>query len=209
MSIIKLDNISKSFGNHEIFKNFSLEIKKGDFVCISGDSGKGKTTLLNILGMLDTPDTGNVVINDKTNPKFNSKLGRKILRDEIFYIFQNYGLVEDKTVKYNLEIAASISGKNKEEDYINALEKVGLDSNFLKKKIFTLSGGEQQRCAMARIYLKKFNIVLADEPTGSLDSNNREKVMEILKNINNDGKTIIVVTHDPEVVKCAKTIVKL
>lgn len=209
MNAVSLKNISKKFGMKEIFSNFSMDIDEGDFICITGKSGAGKSTLLNIIGMLDVPDSGDVVIKSRVNPKFNSKSGRGLLRDEIFYVFQNYGLVEDRTVKYNLEMSAEFSKKKSEDYYIKALEKVGLSADYLNMKVYTLSGGEQQRCALARIYLKNYSIVLADEPTGSLDADNRNMVMDILKGANQEGNTVIVVTHDPEVVKCAKKVVEL
>ncbi|HOH58953.1 MAG TPA: ATP-binding cassette domain-containing protein [Bacilli bacterium] len=206
---IKAENICKKFGDQEILTNLNLEINDGDFICITGESGKGKTTLLNIMGMLDAPDSGNICIKGVNNPKLRSKVGCRLIKNELFYVFQNYGLVEDKTVKYNLEISAKFSGLNKVSDFEKALTRVGLNPDFLKKKVFTLSGGEQQRCALARMYLKNFNIVLADEPTGSLDPDNRDMILEIFKNINKEGKTVIIVTHDKEVVKCAGKVVKL
>ena len=209
MSTVKIENISKKFGSKEIFKNFNMEIEEGDFVCISGESGKGKSTLLNMIGLLDMPDSGNIIINGKKNVKFSSKDGRELMKNKISYIFQNFGLVDDQTVEYNLKISGKFSGKNKKNDLENALERVGLNKNMLNQKIFTLSGGEQQRVALARIYLKDSDMILADEPTGSLDANNRNKVMEILKDLNNSGKTVVIVTHDEEVVKCAKRIVKI
>ena len=186
-----------------------MEIEEGDFVCISGESGKGKSTLLNMIGLLDMPDSGNIIINGKKNVKFSSKDGRELMKNKISYIFQNFGLVDDQTVEYNLKISGKFSGKNKKNDLENALERVGLNKNMLNQKIFTLSGGEQQRVALARIYLKDSDMILADEPTGSLDANNRNKVMEILKDLNNSGKTVVIVTHDEEVVKCAKRTVKI
>lgn len=209
MSTVKIENISKKFGSKEIFKNFNMEIEEGDFVCISGESGKGKSTLLNMIGLLDMPDSGNIIINGKKNVKFSSKDGRELMKNKISYIFQNFGLVDDQTVEYNLKISGKFSGKNKKNDLENALERVGLNKNMLNQKIFTLSGGEQQRVALARIYLKDSDMILADEPTGSLDANNRNKVMEILKDLNNSGKTVVIVTHDEEVVKCAKRTVKI
>ena len=206
---ICLKQICKKFGSHEIFHNFDLEVEQGDFVCITGESGKGKTTLLNIIGMLEQPDSGAVTINGVENPRLNKPSGRKLLKHDVFYVFQNYGLVEDQTVKYNLKIAGYFTKKTKDGDLEAALAKVGLGPEFLKAKIYTLSGGEQQRCALARMYLKEHSIILADEPTGSLDAANREKIMEILKGMNEAGKTVVVVTHDPEVTKCAKRVVRL
>jgi len=209
MYSIKLENITKKFTGKTIFENYNLSIKKGEYVCIAGESGKGKTTLLNIMGMLDYPDNGNVVICNNHNPKLNSKIGKLLLKNEIAYVFQNYGLVEDRTVKYNLEISAEFSKKNKENDYINALNKVGLDKQILKQKVFELSGGEQQRVALARLYIKNFSIILADEPTGSLDAANRDNVMSVFSELHKEGKTIIIVSHDKEVQKCASRTIKL
>ena len=112
-------------------------------------------------------------------------------------------------VKYNLEISGMYSKKDKKDDLINALNKVGLEETFLSRKIYTLSGGEQQRVALARLYLKNSSIILADEPSGSLDMKNREVVMSILNDLNKEGKTIIIVTHDAEVEKCATRVVRL
>lgn len=209
MSIISLEHITKKFGNRVIFDDYSLEIEEGEFVCITGESGKGKSTLLNIMGILDTVNSGNVIIKGIKNPKMSSGKGLKLLRNEIAYVFQNYGLVEDKTVKYNLEISGAFSGRNKKENLIDALKKVGLDEEFLGHKIYALSGGEQQRVALARLYLKDSSIILADEPTGSLDAANREKVLSILADLNKQGKTVIIVTHDPEVEKKAGRVIRL
>lgn len=209
MSVINLENIAKKFGNRVIFDDFNLEIEEGEFVCISGESGKGKSTLLNIIGVLDKADSGDVMILGIKNPYFTTRKGKKLLRDEISYVFQNYGLVEDKTVKYNLEISGAFSGRNKKKDLLEALQQVGLNEEFLNQKVYALSGGEQQRVALARLYLKKSSIILADEPTGSLDAGNRENVLNILSKLNEEGKTIIVVTHDPEVEKCASRIIRL
>ena len=208
-AIITLKKVCKSFDSHEIFHDFDLEVEQGEFVCITGESGKGKTTLLNIIGMLEQPDSGTVTINGVENPRLNKPAGRKLLKNDVFYVFQNYGLVEDQTVKYNLQIAGYFTKKTKDGDLEAALAKVGLGPEFLKSKIYTLSGGEQQRCALARMYLKNHSIILADEPTGSLDAANREKIMEILKHMNEAGKTVVVVTHDPEVTKCANRVVQL
>ena len=208
-NVIELKNISKKFGDHQILKDFSLEIPEGDFVCITGESGKGKTTLLNIIGMLEPADSGTLIIDGVENPKLNSRAGRRMIQDSMFYVFQNYGLVEDKTVKYNLSVAAYFMEHKNNEILENALIKVGLGPEFMNKKVYTLSGGEQQRCALARLYLKKHKIILADEPTGSLDPMNREKVMEIFQNINESGKTVLIVTHDKEVTKCAKRVIRL
>lgn len=211
MDTISLKNITKKFGNKVIFKNFNLNIKKGDFVSIMGPSGIGKSTLLNMIGLLESKDSGDIKILDYLNPKFNSKEGVSLLRKEISYLFQNYGLVENKTVNYNLKMATHFLklSKNEENKKIkDALSKVGLE-NIENEKVYSLSGGEQQRVALAKIILKPSSIILADEPTGSLDEKNRDIVLKILKNLNKYGKTIVVVTHDPIVGEVATTKIKL
>lgn len=211
MSVIKLDNINKKFGDKEIFKNFSLEINEGDYVSVTGPSGKGKTTLLNIMGLLESPDSGNVTICGKENVSFISRQTKNIRRNELSYLFQNYGLVDTDTVEQNLKYVIkykNYSKKQQESEMIKALELVGLDG-FLKRKVYTLSGGEQQRVALAKIILKDPKIILADEPTGSLDPANRNYVLKILRMLNDNGKTIVVVTHDAEVAECARIHVKL
>ncbi|MBD5545404.1 MAG: ABC transporter ATP-binding protein [Lachnospiraceae bacterium] len=211
MSVMKLENISKKFGEKTIFEGFSIEIQQGDYVSIMGESGRGKTTLLNILGMLEAPDSGNVIICGKKNPKFISRATRNMRRKKISYLFQNYGLIDTDTVEENLKLVLKYKRETAGERNRNiaaALKQVGL-SGFEKRKIFTLSGGEQQRVALAKIILKNPQIILADEPTGSLDSKNRDYVLNILEELNKKGKTIVVVTHDKEVAKCAHLSVQL
>ena len=205
MSIIKLKNINKKFGDHTIFDNFELEVNEGEFVSIMGPSGKGKTTLLNIMGMIEPFNSGTMVICGQKDPKFYSSEARKIRVSKITYLFQNYGLIDNDTVEENLSVSArykKISKNEKKALYAKALKKVGLQG-YEKRKIFTLSGGEQQRVALAKIIVKDPDLIFADEPTGSLDAKNRDYVMQILCDLNKENKTIIVVTHDPVVESCA------
>jgi len=209
--VIKLNNVSKKFGDHVIFDNYCLEISKGDFVAITGPSGKGKTTLLNMIGLLEKHDSGCITVNGHNNPKFGSREGILLLRNEISYIFQNFGLIENKTVYYNMAIASRFSGLGSGQErkkIAEALEQVGI-AGFEKKKVYQLSGGEQQRVALAKILVKPSSIILADEPTGSLDAKNRDQVLSMLQDFNKKGKTVVVVTHDPCVEACASRIVKL
>ncbi|MDA1764351.1 putative bacteriocin export ABC transporter [Bacillus cereus] len=192
---IKLDHITKKFGEKYIFQNFSLDIYKNEFIGIMGKSGAGKSTLLNIIGLLDEPDEGTVMIEGYDNPYKHKKF---FFRNKLGYIFQNFALMDNETVGKNLEVALKFQKVTKEEkkDLMkNVLEQVGLSCS-LKTKVYTLSGGEQQRLAIARVLLKKCNIILADEPTGSLDKENRDQVINLLKKLHNEGKTIIIVTHD-------------
>ena len=207
MSIIALNNICKRFDEKVIFENFNLEVQEGEFVSIMGASGKGKTTLLNIIGLLERPDSGTVTLCGVTNAKFNSREARDIRRTELSYLFQNYGLMENETVESNLMISMEYGDYSSQEKKIKiseTLEKLGI-SNFEKRKVYTLSGGEQQRVALAKVMLKDPQLILADEPTGSLDAGNRDFVLSVLKELNDKGKTILVVTHDKNVESYAHT----
>ena len=197
--IIELKNINKSYSNKYLFKNLDFSIKKGEMVAITGPSGIGKSTLLNIIGLIDKPDSGEVVICSNKNPFDKEKVKLKLFRDNIGYLFQNYALVDNYTVSKNLDIALEyVKNKNKKRLKEEALEKVGLLDK-LNNKIFELSGGEQQRVALARLMLKEKDIILADEPTGSLDEDNRDIILKLLKQLNDEGKTIVLVTHDKTV----------
>ncbi len=200
-NIIELSDISKSYGDHNVLNNFSLKVQKGAFLAITGKSGAGKSTLLNIIGLLEKADSGTLSICDIKNPTLRSRQGRKLLRSEIGYLFQNYGLVDEESVLYNLRISSrflNLSKKDETDKICEVLEKVGLPG-VEKKKIYLLSGGEQQRVSVAKLLLKSPDIILADEPTGSLDADNRDSVMSLLQGLNKSGKTVVIVTHDPVV----------
>ena len=193
--MIKVENLEKSFDNKDIIKNFNYEFLDGKMTAIVGKSGCGKTTLLNILGLLDTDYKGKVLYDGVLIT--NESQRNEFIRNNINYLFQNYALIDNETVEQNLLLALEYEklSKNVKKEKINeALELVDLNE-FNDKKIFTLSGGEQQRVALARVILKKGNIILADEPTGNLDVENTDKVMKILKKLKEDGKLIIIVTH--------------
>ncbi len=192
--MIEIKNLNKAFGEQIIFNNFSLTVSDGEFVVISGASGTGKTTLLNIIGFLEPFDSGSVIVDGFDLSK--KKAQREYFMNKVGFLFQNFALIENKTVKQNLEIIKS----NARSKYSieNVLQRVGLTDK-INKKIYTLSGGEQQRIALARLFLKKCDIVLADEPTGSLDKQNVEIVIRLLKQLNSEGKTVIIVTHDENI----------
>jgi len=209
MPIIELENVSKTYGEKKVLDNISLKINEGELVAITGESGKGKSTILNILGLLETTDSGQVLICGQGNIKPNSSKATKVLRNTISYLFQNFALIDEETVNNNLLIALKYV-KGTKKDKLNKISEVlkivGLEG-FEKRKVYELSGGEQQRVAIARIMLKPSKIVLADEPTGSLDEVNRDKIFELLKGINKDGKTVVIVTHDKYLAnKCNKVI---
>lgn len=210
-NIIELINICKTYDEKNIFDNFCLNIKQGDFIAITGKSGAGKSTLLNIIGLLETIDSGDYILCGKKNPEIGSKDGVWLLRYKLGYLFQNFGLVDNQTVEYNLKLASKFKKWNKEFEknkIKEVLNTIGL-SGIEKKKIYQLSGGEQQRIAIAKLMLKSPDIILADEPTGSLDANNRDIIMDLLKKMHHDGKTIVLVTHDEKVKLCAEKELKL
>lgn len=209
--MIELKKIQKSFGEKVIFKSLSYTIDTGSMVAIIGKSGCGKSTLLNMLGLLDNDYTGTILIDKKDVAKMNEKQKSEYIRNNINYLFQNYALIDNETVEENLLLALTYN-KIKKTDKIgkinNALKSVGLE-NYNKKKVYTLSGGEQQRVALARVILKKGNIILADEPTGNLDDNNSEIVMNILKKLQKEGKTIVIVTHNQKIADQCDKVLKL
>ena len=207
--MIELKNITKKFENKTLFANFNLQIDQNEMVAIIGPSGSGKSTLLNILGLIDKVDDGEYQFEQYTNIKPNSRLAQKIIREKISYLFQNFALIEEDTVLQNLLLALKYvkqSKKEKTEIITAALQKVGL-SEYLNSKIYELSGGQQQRIAVARAIIKPSELVLADEPTGSLDSKNRDEIIKLLLELNAAGKTVIVVTHDSHVAeKCHRVL---
>ncbi|MHC5250973.1 ABC transporter ATP-binding protein [Listeria kieliensis] len=207
--MIDLVNVRKSLGNQLIFSNLDLKIERGEFLGIFGESGKGKTTLLNLIGALEVPDSGEVTILGE-NPR-KPRIRRKLLRNELGFVFQNYALIDNLSVLENLKIALKYKKMGKKEEIhaiAKALEEVGLN-NFEQKKIYTLSGGEQQRVSIARLLLKNPSIILADEPTGSLDQENRDKIISLLKELHQKGKTVVMVTHDKELATIFSRIIEL
>ena len=200
---ISLKNVNKSFGAHHVLKDVNLDINAGDFICIFGKSGGGKTTLLNIIGTLESYDSGEMSSFAKLNPIKKKKDCELLRRNNIAYLFQNFALVEKMTVEENMKLAVKYNkAKNKKELIQNALDKMGVGDK-LKSKVYELSGGEQQRVAIARNMVKPFDIMLADEPTGSLDDENKQMVMDTLLALNKEGKTIVVVSHDKDFKKIA------
>lgn len=209
--MIEIKNLSKSFATNHVITNFSYTIKDGSMVAIVGKSGCGKSTLLNILGLLDINFEGEILYDGKALAKEREKKRTEYIRNHINYLFQNYALIDTDTVEDNLLLALEyekLSKKEKINRINHALELVDL-KEFNRKKVFTLSGGEQQRVALARIILKRGTIILADEPTGNLDKENSQKVMDILKELQKQGRTIIIVTHDENLAKQCDDIIKL
>ena len=205
-TIVNMQKVSKAFGERMIFNQLDLKIEKGEFVVIIGKSGSGKSTLLNIMGLLLKADSGDVELFGKKNVRPYSGMAEKLLKNKIGYLFQNFALIDEETVYDNLKLV--VSGKNKQKQMDAALDEVGLH-DYGKKKIYQCSGGAQQRIALARLLLKHCELVLADEPTGSLDHENKMIVCRLLKKLNEEGKTIVVVTHDEEMKQFADRIITL
>ncbi len=202
--MITVKNLCKKFDDNVIFDNFNITIETGEFVVFAGDSGCGKTTLLNIVGGLETPDSGEILVDGENI--FKRKNHREYFLNKVGFLFQNFALVENKTVRENLLF---VPKKNRTDLTIKeVLEAVGIPDK-ANEKVYKLSGGEQQRVALARLLLKKCDIILADEPTGSLDSNNADAVLNILHKMNEQGRTVIIVTHSEKIIKSEKKVVLL
>ena len=211
MEVMKLSKIYKEFDNNKVIEDISFSIQSGEMVAITGESGSGKTTLLNIVGLISKPSSGDLYLFDKKNVDIYSKDAMLLRRNRIGYLFQNYGLVEDETVKWNLDIVLEykkLSKKERNNRIEEALKMLKLEK-LKDKPVYKLSGGEQQRIAMLKLYLQECELILADEPTGSLDEKNRAIIMNMLKDFNKQGKTIITVTHDAYVADCCDRIIKL
>lgn len=202
--MIELVQVSKSFGDKKIFDNFNLVIEDREFIIFSGRSGCGKTTLLNMIGAIESVDSGKILVDHVDITKEKNHMA--YFKTKIGFLFQNFALVENKTVKENLRF---VKGDCKNDVSMEEALRIVDLSDKLNQKVYTLSGGEQQRVALARLIIKKCDIILADEPTGSLDRKNAEMVMEILKSLNEKGKTIILVTHDEEIKKAGNRVIEL
>lgn len=206
---IRLENINKSYGKHKILDNLNISIFPEDFITIIGASGSGKSTLLNILGTLEDYDSGEVESFGYKDPVKDYKNSMILRREKIAYLFQNFALIENMTVKENLDIALKYSKyKNDKEKIRQILDMLGVVDK-IDNKIYELSGGQQQRVAMARVLLKPYQILLADEPTGSLDKSNKDILIKILIEENKKGKTIVVVSHDMDFIKISKRAYKI
>ncbi|ECL3484191.1 ATP-binding cassette domain-containing protein [Campylobacter coli] len=209
--MIFLNNICKNIGENAILKNVSLSIEKGEFVAIIGQSGSGKTSLLNIIGTLDEPSSGSYIFDNYEVTQLNSDEKARLRREKIGFIFQRYNLLNLLSANDNVALPAVYAGKKVQERNFRAQEL--LDNLELEHKIESkpneLSGGQQQRVSIARALMNGGGLILADEPTGALDSKSGIMVLEILKKLNTQGHTIVLVTHDPKIAAQAKRVIEI
>lgn len=199
MSVLSLQNISFSYGRTPVLKDISYEFEKGKMYCIIGKSGAGKTTLLSLLSGLAAPNAGKIIYDGKNVAKIDKYTFRS---KYIGVVFQSFNLITKYTALENVVLSMDVSGaktKNKKEKALELLENVGLDEDEANRRVLKLSGGQQQRVAIARALSYDPDIILADEPTGNLDRDTQKEIMDIFRNLTNQGKCVILVSHSPEV----------
>lgn len=201
MSILSLKNISFSYGASPVFKNLSMEFEEGKIYCITGKSGAGKTTLLSVLSGLASPTEGEILYNGEDLSKMDKYKFRSC---HMGVVFQSFNLITKFTALENVMLSmdiAGVKGIDKKTKALALLRSVGLDENEANRRVLLLSGGQQQRVAIARAISYDPHIILADEPTGNLDIDTQNEIMEIFKRLANEGKCVILVSHSPEVAK--------
>ena len=208
MSLLEIKNISKIYGNLKALDNVSLSVDSGEWVAIMGPSGSGKSTLMNIIGCMDKPTLGEVRLDGKDISKESAKSLTEIRRDKIGLIFQQFHLVNYLTAVENVMVAQYYHSVPDEKEALEALARVGLQDR-AKHLPSQLSGGEQQRVCIARALINHPELILADEPTGNLDEANENIVLEIFRQLHEEGTTLVVVTHDPEVGEVAQRTITL
>ena len=215
MAVIEIENIARHFyvGNETIkaLKKIDISIEKNEFVALMGQSGSGKSTLMNILGCLDTPTNGKYNLADKNVSLLNDNSLAEIRNKEIGFVFQSFNLLPKSTALENVMLPLIYSGFDKKErrqKALVALEKVNL-SDRVNHRPNELSGGQRQRVAVARALVNNPSIILADEPTGNLDSTTSEEIMALFQNIHKNGNTIIIETHEEDIAQYAHRIIRL
>ncbi|ADG82159.1 ABC transporter ATP-binding protein [Thermincola potens] len=212
---IAIESLHKSYKNGdeitEVLKNVNLTVNDGEFVAIIGPSGSGKTTLMNIIGCLDRPTRGKYLLAGQDTGKLNDRMLAKIRNKHIGFVFQSFNLLPQYTALENVELAGLYGNeppRKVKEKAKEALSALGLE-NRLKYKPNQLSGGQKQRVAIARAIINSPSVILADEPTGSLDSKTGREVLDIFKDLNRKGKTVIIVTHDLNIAREANRILNI
>ncbi len=208
MSLLEIKNVSKIYGPLKALDNVNLTVENGEWLAIMGPSGSGKSTMMNIIGCMDKPTLGEVILDGVDIAKESGKKLTEIRRDKIGLIFQQFHLVNYLTAVENVMVSQYYHSMPDEKEALEALERVGLKDR-AKHLPSQLSGGEQQRVCIARALINHPEIILADEPTGNLDEANENIVIDIFKQLHRQGTTLIVVTHDPEVAEVAQRTVVL
>lgn len=208
MAILTLEHVSKIYGPLKALDNINLEVREGEWLAIMGPSGSGKSTMMNIVGCMDRPSEGRVILGGDDISKLNEQELCKVRRERIGLVFQQFHLINYLTALENVMTAQYYHSVPDEKQALEALAEVGLEkrAHHLPGQ---LSGGEQQRVCIARALINYPQVILADEPTGNLDEANEHLVMELFRRMHRDGRTVIVVTHDPEVAECAERTVIL
>ena len=199
MSILSLQKISFSYGRTPVLSNISYEFEKGKMYCIVGKSGAGKTTLLSLLSGLASPSSGEIIYDNKNVAKIDKYTFRS---KYIGVVFQSFNLITKYTALENVILSMDVAGyktKNKKQRAIELLHSVGLDKDEANRRVLKLSGGQQQRVAIARALSYDPDIILADEPTGNLDTETQNEIMNIFRELTNQGKCVILVSHSPDV----------
>ncbi|WP_257397138.1 ABC transporter ATP-binding protein [Campylobacter lari] len=196
-NIIKISNLNRNFNEVKALQNINLEVKQGEWIAIMGPSGSGKSTLLNILSLMDTQSSGEYFLDDKEVGNLSEEEKSVIRREKIGLIFQQFHLIPYLNALENVMLAQFYHSSIEQKDAIMALEKVGLSHRFTHLPS-QLSGGEQQRLCIARALVNDPEILLADEPTGNLDEANEKNILELFCKLKQDGKTIVLITHNPD-----------
>ena len=204
--VLQVENLSKTFGSRTLWKGLNLQAYRGEMIALRGPSGCGKSTLLSTIGLLVRPDSGHIMIDGTDILAIPRRQHKRVRRETIGNLFQDYALLENATVRENLDIAARPRPLLPKPSFASALERVGLPGQE-RTPVHTLSGGEQQRVALARLLLKPSRITLANEPTASLDRDNENLVLDLLQDLANEGKVILLATHSDRVAgRCSRVL---
>jgi putative ABC transport system ATP-binding protein len=207
--MIKLEGVEKYYGETHVLKGINLEVAKGDFISITGSSGSGKSTLLNLIGGMDRPDRGRIMVDGEDITSYQEEELTVYRRRKIGFIFQFFNLLPNITVFENIQMPLLLNGMDDERKVCNYIHRVGLEGKE-KSLPYQLSGGQQQRIAIARALIHDPGIILADEPTGSLDSGTGASIMDLLRELMQEtGKTVIMVTHEQYLSEYARRRVKI
>ena len=207
-SLLELKNISKIYGELRALDNVSLTVDRGEWIAIMGPSGSGKSTMMNIIGCLDKPTKGEVILDGRDISKESNRKLTELHRDKIGLVFQQFHLINYLNAVENVMVAQYYHSMPDEKEALEALERVGLKDR-AKHLPSQLSGGEQQRVCIARALINSPELILADEPTGNLDEANENIVLDIFRQLHREGTSLVVVTHDPEVGEVAQRMVRL